>query len=70
MPLFLFRCNDCGEEQEHLISSHEFPKILSELKCIKCGSKKLTRIYGGSVGLIFKGPGFYSTDYKKTTEKE
>ncbi|MGN0910669.1 MAG: hypothetical protein ACI4NV_04505 [Thermoguttaceae bacterium] len=32
--------------------------------CPKCGEKKLRRVISGGVGVIFKGSGFYCTDYK------
>lgn len=39
-------------------------------KCPKCGRKSLKRLLGGGAGLIFKGTGFYATDYKKTSGKK
>jgi predicted nucleic acid-binding Zn ribbon protein len=38
-------------------------------KCPKC-NKKVRRVIGGGVGLIFKGSGFYATDYKKQARPE
>lgn len=35
-------------------------------KCPKCGKPRLKRLLGSGAGLIFKGSGFYITDYKKT----
>jgi predicted nucleic acid-binding Zn ribbon protein len=34
-------------------------------KCPKCGEKKLERLFGIGSGVIFKGSGFYETDYKR-----
>lgn len=34
-------------------------------KCPQCGRNKLQRLIGGGSGIIFKGSGFYETDYKK-----
>jgi predicted nucleic acid-binding Zn ribbon protein len=34
-------------------------------KCPECGKQKLIRLIGPGAGIIFKGPGFYETDYKK-----
>jgi putative FmdB family regulatory protein len=52
----------CGHQLE------EFHSILEEpLKhCPKCGTENLVRVIGTGVGLIFKGTGFYLTDYKKS----
>jgi predicted nucleic acid-binding Zn ribbon protein len=36
-------------------------------KCPKCGKLKLVRLIGAGTGIIFKGSGFYETDYKKTS---
>jgi len=35
-------------------------------ECPKCGKKKAKRMLGAGAGLIFKGSGFYTTDYKRT----
>jgi predicted nucleic acid-binding Zn ribbon protein len=35
------------------------------VRCPKCGKKSLKRLLGGGSGLIFKGSGFYITDYRK-----
>jgi predicted nucleic acid-binding Zn ribbon protein len=34
-------------------------------KCPRCGKLKLTRLIGAGAGVIFKGSGFYETDYKR-----
>ena len=34
-------------------------------KCPKCGKQKLVRLIGSGNGMIFKGSGFYETDYKR-----
>ncbi|NOR18309.1 zinc ribbon domain-containing protein [candidate division WOR-3 bacterium] len=61
MPTYEYECTKCKYTFE------EFQKITDEplKKCPKCGSK-LRRIITGGVGLIFKGNGFYVTDYKKS----
>lgn len=35
-------------------------------KCPKCGKKKLQRLFGAGAGIIFKGSGFYQTDYRSS----
>ena len=59
MPIFDYRCEACGTVVEILILPHE----KSEPTCPKCGSA-MKRIFSGSLGLVFKGSGFYITDYK------
>ena len=76
MPTYEYHCKDCRFEFE------EFQSIASEpiLVCPKCRGSVERKISGGT-GLIFKGSGFYITDYKnnkpatnkpssKTKEKE
>ena len=59
MPTYLYRCKSCSKEFE------EFQKFADEplLECPSCKQKTLVRVIGGS-GLVFKGSGFYQTDYK------
>lgn len=60
MPTYEYYCTSCGFEFE------EFQSIASEPLsiCPKCNSHVKRKISGGT-GLIFKGSGFYITDYKK-----
>lgn len=60
MPTYEYECKKC---------KHKFEKFLSinhsdGIKCPLCGSETKKIIFGGA-GLIFKGNGFYITDYKK-----
>ncbi len=59
MPLYDYRCKRCGYVQEVLVLPGEQPEVL----CPQCESP-MERIFSGSVGLVFKGSGFYVTDYK------
>ncbi len=61
MPTYEYECARCQHTFE------EFQKITDKplTKCPKCGGK-LRRLITGGVGLIFKGSGFYVTDYKKS----
>jgi putative FmdB family regulatory protein len=61
MPTYQYECEACGHEFEELQSMTE-AKLT---KCPKCGKKKLARLIGSGSGMIFKGSGFYETDYKK-----
>lgn len=63
MPTYDYECSSCGHTFEALQSMNE-PKLE---KCPACGKKKLHRLIGSGSGVIFKGTGFYETDYKKKT---
>ena len=59
MPTYDYVCEKCGDRFEH------FQKMSSEplSVCAKCGGH-LKRLIGSGVGIIFKGSGFYCTDYR------
>ena len=61
MPTYQYECNSCGHEFEVLQSMTE-AKLK---KCPKCSKNKLVRLIGSGTGVIFKGKGFYETDYKR-----
>ena len=63
MPTYQYQCKYCGHELEELQSMSEAPLTL----CPKCNTESLARVMGTGVGLIFKGSGFYLTDYKNNT---
>lgn len=60
MPTYDYICQYCGNELELFQSMSEAPKR----KCPKCGKLKLQRQIGMGAGVIFKGSGFYETDYR------
>ena len=66
MPTYEYSCLKCGKEFEAFQPMKDAP-----LKVCTCGKKgKVRRKIGGGAGLIFKGTGFYQTDYKnKSTSK-
>ena len=63
MPTYEYECGSCGQKQEVL------QKMTDEALeiCPKCGGS-LKRLISNGCGFIFKGTGFYITDYKKKTE--
>ena len=65
MPTYDYECTHCGNALEVFQQIND--KVLD--KCPKCG-KKLKRLIGSGGGIIFKGPGFYATDYRKKSGKE
>ncbi len=60
MPTYEYECSNCKKVFE------VFQRITEEPlnKCPKCG-KKIKRLISTGAGVIFKGSGFYSTDYRK-----
>ncbi|MFH2145543.1 MAG: FmdB family zinc ribbon protein [Candidatus Omnitrophota bacterium] len=61
MPTYDYECPKCGHEFEFLQNITDKP--LS--KCPKCNAGKVKRLIGSGSGIIFKGTGFYETDYKR-----
>lgn len=62
MPTYEYQCQKCGKIMEVFHGmSEEGPKKCSDAKC----KGKVKRLIGAGTGLIFKGSGFYITDYKK-----
>ena len=61
MPTYDYICNNCGYEFEEFHSMSADPVNL----CPKCGHLSVERKISGGSGLIFKGSGFYITDYAK-----
>jgi putative FmdB family regulatory protein len=60
MPTYDYQCDACGHAFEEWQSFHD-----AELnKCPQCKKKKLRRLLGGGAAIIFKGAGFYETDYR------
>jgi putative FmdB family regulatory protein len=65
MPTYEYHCDAC----EHHFD--EFQSITEEplKKCPKCRKPKLRRIFGTGAAVIFKGAGFYQTDYRSESYK-
>jgi len=59
MPTYQYHCPSCGNDFEEFQSITEHPLDA----CPKCG-KKPHRVISGGGGLLFKGSGFYQTDYR------
>jgi putative FmdB family regulatory protein len=65
MPTYDYECESCGKSFELFQSISEAPKT----KCPQCGRQKLKRLIGAGAGFLFKGSGFYITDYRSTDYK-
>ena len=60
MPTYDYKCDGCGNQFERFQSIMAAPIR----KCPSCGKNKVRRLIGPGAGLIFKGSGFYITDYR------
>ena len=61
MPTYEYQCEQCGARFELFQNMNDDPVE----KCPECGGK-VQRLIGAGAGIIFKGSGFYATDYRKT----
>ena len=64
MPTYEYECDNCAHTFEHFQAMSD--KVLR--KCPSCGKQKLQRLIGAGAGIIFKGSGFYETDYKRKSQ--
>jgi putative FmdB family regulatory protein len=64
MPTYEYRCGQCGAEFEVFQKITEKPGA----PCPSCGASA-ERLLSAGVGLVFKGSGFYITDYKRAGQK-
>jgi len=62
MPTYDYVCDGC----EHKFEQFQSMNDAALKKCPKCNKSKLRRLIGAGAGIIFKGSGFYITDYKKS----
>ena len=65
MPIFTYKCKSCRKKQDILILQGE----KEPTKCERCGGI-LVKIPSQGVGLVFKGSGFYVTDYTNKGKKD
>ena len=61
MPTYEYKCKQCGHQFE-VFQSITAPPLR---KCRECGRNGLRRLLGAGAGIIFRGSGFYATDYKR-----
>jgi len=65
MPTYDYQCQDCG----HTFEVFQNMTARKLRKCPRCGGK-LKRLLGTGAGIIFKGSGFYATDYRSPSYRE
>ena len=61
MPTYDYKCTECGHSFELFQAMSAKP----QRACPECGKPGLVRLIGTGAGIIFKGAGFYETDYKR-----
>ncbi len=66
MPTYDYKCKDC----EHTWEEFQSIKAKPTKKCPECGKRKAERQIGPGAGIIFKGSGFYETDYRSDSYKK
>jgi putative FmdB family regulatory protein len=65
MPTYEYHCDACEHNFDEFQSINDKPLK----KCPKCGKSKLRRVFGAGAAIIFKGSGFYQTDYRSESYK-
>jgi putative FmdB family regulatory protein len=65
MPTYEYHCDACEHGFDEFQSMSDAPLK----KCPKCGKRKLRRVFGAGAAVIFKGSGFYQTDYRSDAYK-
>ncbi len=65
MPTYEYHCDACEHNFDEFQTMTEPPLK----KCPKCGKRKLRRVYGAGAAVLFKGSGFYQTDYRSESYK-
>jgi len=66
MPTYDYECDACGHEFELFQSIRDSAKR----KCPECSKLKLRRLFGTGAAVVFKGSGFYQTDYRSESYKK
>lgn len=66
MPTYDYQCDGCEHKFELFQSIKDSPKK----KCPECGKAKLRRLFGTGAAIMFKGSGFYITDYRSESYKK
>ena len=66
MPTYDYECDACSHSFELFQTITESHKK----KCPACGKRKLRRLFGAGAAVVFKGSGFYQTDYRSESYKK
>ena len=66
MPTYDYQCDAC----DHTFELFQSITAATKRKCPECGKLKLRRLIGPGAAIVFKGSGFYQTDYRSTSYKK
>ena len=66
MPTYDYQCDAC----EHAFELYQGINDAKKRKCPECGKLKLRRLMGSGAAVVFKGSGFYQTDYRSESYKK
>ena len=66
MPTYDYECDACGHTWEMFQNMSDKPIK----KCPECGKRKARRLFGTGAAIMFKGSGFYQTDYRSDSYKK
>ncbi len=66
MPTYEYVCDAC----EHAFEKFQSIKARPVRLCPECGQRKVRRLIGAGAGVIFKGSGFYQTDYRSESYRK
>ncbi len=66
MPTYDYECDAC----QHTFELFQGINDPVQTKCPECGKKKLRRLFGTGGAIVFKGSGFYQTDYRSDSYKK
>ena len=65
MPTYEYQCDACEHNFDEFQGINDAPLK----KCPRCGKQKLRRVFGTGAAVLFKGSGFYQTDYRSESYK-
>ena len=65
MPTYEYRCRDCRHAFESFQRISDAPVQL----CPSCGEMRVERLISAGGGIVFKGTGFYATDYRRSDDR-
>lgn len=66
MPTYDYKCNGCG----HTFELFQSMSAATKRKCPECGKNTLERLIGTGAAVLFKGSGFYETDYRSKSYQD
>ncbi len=56
MPNYIYKCNDCGFDENFIMSISQYKSTNNSLSCSNCGSADMNRVFGANSGIVEKTP--------------